>query len=274
MDNLAPGAVKNLAGARPSNVRLHWNPNHESDLQQYAVYRNGTKIAETSDTSYIDNPGGSSLDYHVTALDIHGNEGLPSNTKHFGPLAVSMSQLACNQVGEGIVITWRTESETDCAKWLIERSGDLGFGYLEIGRTNGQGNSSQPHDYSYSDNGKLETGNYYYRLTEVDLSGNKSYYGPISITYKSKTPSDFVLNAAYPNPTHGAVTFKYQLPKSSNVKLDIYNVAGQKVKAFELGTVNAGYHTLNWGGLVSQGVYVYRMNLGEKSFNGKVMVIK
>jgi hypothetical protein len=279
-DNMAPGAVKNLAGTRPSNVQLHWNPNNESDLQQYAIYRNGSKIAETADTSYIDDPGGSALDYVVTAIDIHGNEGLPSSTLHFGPTAVSMSQMACYQAGEGVVLNWRTESETDCARWIVERSGDLGFGYLEIGKTDGQGNSSQPHDYIYTDNSKLESGNYYYRLTEVDLKGNKSYYGPISVRYKSKTPAEYVLNAAYPNPSRDIFIFRYQLKDAGQASLRVYNLQGQLVRTLVNARQEAGYYEVRWNSMdetgqkVSTGIYLYRLEVNGYNAMKSAVVIK
>lgn len=89
VDNIAPAKVINLNGnAVGYNVTLNWLANTEHDLKQYAVYRDGAYLGITTDTSYLDNPI-AQCDYYVTAIDIHDNEGVASNTWNTGPLGVT-----------------------------------------------------------------------------------------------------------------------------------------------------------------------------------------
>lgn len=91
VDNLAPGAPLVLAATRVgADVVLTWSPDPGTpDLGTYAVYRAGTSgvapipafyISSSADTTFTDTSApASTLYYIVTGVDIHGNEGEPSN---------------------------------------------------------------------------------------------------------------------------------------------------------------------------------------------------
>ncbi len=83
VDNLSPAMPAPLTGTYDAGVaRLHWNPNLETDLAGYRIYRDvsanftpgpGNFLDAKTDTGYVDNAG-SAYFYRVTAVDIHGNE--------------------------------------------------------------------------------------------------------------------------------------------------------------------------------------------------------
>jgi hypothetical protein len=88
-------------------------------------------------------------------------------------------------------------------------------------------------------------------------------------------PRTFALQAAYPNPSRGQATIKYQLPKASNVQLHVYNVAGQLVKTINEGQKPAGYHQISWNDKkLSNGIYFYQFKAGEFSATRKLVVLK
>jgi len=124
-----------------------------------------------------------------------------------------------------------------------------------------------------------------YYLAATDQAGNRSIsstysfeaFGPLGVEGNPGTsvPSVFALNGAYPNPSKGQTTFKYQLPRSCNVSLTVYNVAGQAVKRFDLGTKPAGYHSVNWNGSrMAAGVYIYRLQAGDFVSTKKLMIVR
>ncbi|MBI5805335.1 T9SS type A sorting domain-containing protein, partial [candidate division TA06 bacterium] len=124
---------------------------------------------------------------------------------------------------------------------------------------------------------------YYIKATDMldhqSISSTYSFkaIGPLGVAGNpgASVPAVFALNGAYPNPSRGQTTFKYQLPKATNVSLTVYNVAGQTVKRFNLGTKPAGYHAINWNGSqVAAGVYIYRLQAGEYSATKKLMLLK
>jgi hypothetical protein len=123
---------------------------------------------------------------------------------------------------------------------------------------------------------------YYIRAIDmVDHVTTSSTYsfkaiGPLGVAgYPgSLVPEVFALNGAYPNPSRGNTVFKYQLPKASDVRLDIYNVAGQLIKSFDQGTRPAGYHQIQWNGQIANGVYIYRLKAGSLTFTKKMMIVR
>ncbi len=92
VDNLSPGAPLSLAAQMVGgDAELGWDASgvNDEDLQEYRVYRSatpgftpgpGTFVGAAADTAYTDAvPPPGTLYYRVTAVDIHGNEGAPSN---------------------------------------------------------------------------------------------------------------------------------------------------------------------------------------------------
>jgi hypothetical protein len=90
VDNLAPVVPVGLAGEQiysPEGLQLTWNPNSESDLSGYNIYRGddsgflpgpGSFVGSTPDTILFDEGWKWQLGfwYKVAAVDIHGNESV------------------------------------------------------------------------------------------------------------------------------------------------------------------------------------------------------
>ncbi len=93
-------------------------------------------------------------------------------------------------------------------------------------------------------------------------------------------PTVFSLANNYPNPVRSYTTIKFGLPKESDVRIEVYNIAGQKVKTLANGKLNAGYHQVTWRGQndngqkVSAGVYLVRMVTPEFTDTRKMTVLR
>jgi len=78
-------------------------------------------------------------------------------------------------------------------------------------------------------------------------------------------PKAFSLSQNYPNPFNAVTVVSFALPKTGHVKLEIYNILGQKVKDLVDEVVTAGYKKVVWDGKnnsgtdVASGVYFYRI---------------
>ena len=83
-----------------------------------------------------------------------------------------------------------------------------------------------------------------------------------------------------PNPFSDQTAISYQLPKSGQVKLNVYNIAGQKVKTLVDEAQQAGSYTIKWdrhdnkGRQVSAGVYIYHLSIGDQTQTRKMIVLK
>ncbi|MBI5804660.1 T9SS type A sorting domain-containing protein [candidate division TA06 bacterium] len=88
-------------------------------------------------------------------------------------------------------------------------------------------------------------------------------------------PKIFALQAAYPNPSRGQTVIKYQLPKASDVRLQVYNVAGQLVKTINEGQKPAGYHQVKINdNTMANGIYFYQLKAGNFSATKKLLIVK
>ncbi len=94
-------------------------------------------------------------------------------------------------------------------------------------------------------------------------------------------PHNFVLHNNYPNPFNPITTIKFELPKSTNVKLAIYNIIGNLVKMlYNDKQLESGYYSINWDGkdengkVVSSGVYFYKMETEDFIETKKMILLK
>ena len=79
-------------------------------------------------------------------------------------------------------------------------------------------------------------------------------------------PEQFELGANYPNPFNPSTMIPYQLPAPMHVRLEVFNILGQRVATLVEGAQPAGFHTASWdatdaaGEAVGAGVYLYRLS--------------
>jgi fibronectin type 3 domain-containing protein len=65
-----------VAEKKGKNIKLSWNASTDNvGVSGYAVWRDGARIADTTETGYVDKsaPSGSSCSYSVSAYDAAGN---------------------------------------------------------------------------------------------------------------------------------------------------------------------------------------------------------
>ncbi|OGU77563.1 MAG: hypothetical protein A2V93_12440 [Ignavibacteria bacterium RBG_16_34_14] len=90
---------------------------------------------------------------------------------------------------------------------------------------------------------------------------------------------EFVLEQNYPNPFNSTTVIKYKLPKASDVKLEIYNITGEKITTLVSEFQYEGEHTvqINANDLqseLSSGVYFYKLSADEYIFVKKLIYLK
>jgi len=74
----------------------------------------------------------------------------------------------------------------------------------------------------------------------------------------------------YPNPFNPETTISFNLPKTSEIQLEIYNIKGQKVKTLINDSLYPGNHSITWNGkdaagkIVGSGLYLYKLKIGDK----------
>jgi hypothetical protein len=88
-------------------------------------------------------------------------------------------------------------------------------------------------------------------------------------------PDDLILEQNYPNPFNPITQIKFALAKTANIKLSVYNIAGQKVTELLNGVEKAGYHTAAFdGSRLNSGIYYYTLESNGKAVTKKMLMVK
>ncbi|MDA3871834.1 MAG: T9SS type A sorting domain-containing protein [Candidatus Marinimicrobia bacterium] len=92
---------------------------------------------------------------------------------------------------------------------------------------------------------------------------------------QSSVPKQFELIGNYPNPFNNSTVFKFYLPSTGNVTIDVYNVNGQRVATAYNGILNTGTNNITFtSNNLSSGIYIYRIKTSSNISQGKMMLIK
>ena len=92
-------------------------------------------------------------------------------------------------------------------------------------------------------------------------------------------PTDFALGQNYPNPFNPSTIIPYQIPTSTHVRLEVFNVLGQHLATLVDAEQSAGAHTAQWDGTdvagraVGAGVYIYRLSGGGMTESRRMVLV-
>jgi len=92
---------------------------------------------------------------------------------------------------------------------------------------------------------------------------------------KSQVPNNSFLSKNYPNPFNPSTNIEFILKKSGNVKIEIFNINGEKIKTFLNENKTAGKHSVFFDAKdLSSGLYFYQIETSERIESGKMILTK
>lgn len=184
-----------------------------------------------------------------------------------------------------VSLSWSTATELNNHGFEIERSSDK-TNWRTIGFREGNGTTSEPQQYSYSDKlSDIASAKLYYRLKQIDFNGSFEYFPNVFGIEVEIAPSVFSLSQNYPNPFNPSTNIKYQIANDSFVSLNVYNSLGEKVATLINEFKTAGSYSVTFsaiGGSASgedawnlpSGVYVYTFNAGQYVQSKKMILMR
>jgi len=90
-----------------------------------------------------------------------------------------------------------------------------------------------------------------------------------------EVPEEYGLSANFPNPFNPSTEIGFSLPAASHVRLEIFNIVGQRVITLIDGRREAGYHSVVWDGRnVASGMYLYRLEADGFVSTKKMILLK
>lgn len=144
--------------------------------------------------------------------------------------------------------------------------------------------------FSINSNGsfRIPLGNKYQKYSLVSMNVTDSAYNTATVM-KSALPGDYDLLQSAPNPfkvdRDKFVAINYWLPEDSDVKLEIYNIAGELVKILVDEQKQAGRYAVKWygdngapgdntGQAVGSGVYIYVLEAEGYTGSKKLILVR
>ncbi|MFT3910468.1 MAG: T9SS type A sorting domain-containing protein [Ferruginibacter sp.] len=166
----------------------------------------------------------------------------------FGVLSLTLLGFDGSLYGQGCLLRWRTENETNFCHFELEYSPDSDdFEFLA--RVEAKGNNAvTKNDYLYEDKDRLLQGNAFYRLKMVDIDGKYSYSSVVSIHNNLKLPIRIRTNPVTDN--HLVL---YHPLSTGNEKIMITDSIGRSIGVGKL-SANVNYTQIDLG-LCGKGIH-------------------
>ncbi len=180
------------------------------------------------------------------------------------PLPVELTSLSASVSGRDISLAWKTATEVNVSKFIVERS--INGKWSAAGEVAAYGNSSSPRSYTFIDK-NLAVGKYTYRLKTVDNDGTFEY-STVMASAEIYIPKEFSVAQNYPNPFNPGTQISFELPNDAQVVIELYAVTGSHIATVANTNMTAGYNSyyLNMGKFnLPSGAYFYKVTASESA---------
>jgi hypothetical protein len=140
---------------------------------------------------------------------------------------------------------------------------------------------------SFLDSEVLPGETYFYTVFAYDDVGNYSppqdcsrdsitlSPGSVPGTEASGFPDRFALRQNSPNPFNSRTVIGFELPFPGHVRLEVYNLLGEKVATLIDGRKNPGYGSVVWdASALSSGIYLCSLTAGDLHRTGKMLLLR
>ncbi|MEN3039084.1 MAG: T9SS type A sorting domain-containing protein, partial [Candidatus Kryptonium sp.] len=254
----------------------------DADLARQGITdENSLRVFQWDGTQWIELP--------VTSRDLDDNTLTVSGVTSFsdfvisstadGPLPVNIKQFFAKVSGNVVKLFIETATETNEFKGFNIYKGEsldavnLVASYVRNDNLKAKGSSAFGAIYEWEDKNITTGKKYYYRLGAVSANGEKLLDKIVEVNVE--VPTSFALYQNYPNPFNPTTTIEFDLPKETNVKLEIFNLRGEKVAELINRKLESGrYSVVVEFKDMPSGIYFYKLTTNEFSDVKKMVLMK
>ena len=225
------------------------------------------------------NVGGADPRWYVESPSLPGgySDELYQATATSVPLPVELSSFSALVNTNNVNLSWKTATEVNNNGFEVQREAgsqksESRGQWEKVGFVQGHGNSNSPKEYRFTDKSLAGGTNFVYRLKQIDNDGQYQYSKEVEVEV---VPKQFALYQNYPNPFNPETNIKFDLPEVSKVRVNVYNILGERVATLLDKTVEAGFHQVEFNGSnLSSGTYIYRIEAGNFVQTKKMVLLK
>jgi hypothetical protein len=179
---------------------------------------------------------------------------------------------------QALELSWLSNTESDLSHYHVYRGTSAGF-------TPGSGNRiGAPSDTMLVDGDWRWDGEFWYKVTAVDIHGNESVVailGPDWVVAAGDTPpARTFLAQNRPNPFNPTTTIAFGVAEPGNVTIRVYEASGRRVRTLVDRHYAQGQFTVTWNGRddtsqpAASGVYFYTLETGGHRVTRKLVLLK
>jgi hypothetical protein len=123
-------------------------------------------------------------------------------------------------------------------------------------------NRNQGFEYPPSVRCLIVANNYIFAGTDTQSVWRRAMSDIIGINKISEEiPSSFTLFQNYPNPFNPSTTINFEIPKSTLVKIAIFDISGKEIEVLINEQIKPGKYSVSWNASnYSSGVYFYKIS--------------
>lgn len=189
-----------------------------------------------------------------------------------GPVPVELTNFSSYLNTNKVFLNWSTATELNNRGFEIERSLDKDEWRI-IGFKEGKGTTSEPQQYSYSDDiSEITASKLYYRLKQIDYNGNYKYSEIVEVEI---APKNFSLAQNYPNPFNPITSLQYAIGSRQFVTLKVYDLLGREIATLVNEEKPAGSYEVEFSAInLPGGVYFYQLKAGDFRETKKMILLK
>jgi hypothetical protein len=185
-----------------------------------------------------------------------------------------------------IILSWQTATEMNNSGFEVQRAfSDLRehkknkeLNWENIGFVEGSGTSTEIRSYLFKDNVDYRSDYVYYRLRQIDLSGNYKFSDIVEVEI---IPDELILYQNYPNPFNPSTKIRFTIPSVEMTRqvvfttLKVYDILGNEVATIVNDIKEAGSYEVEFDASnLSSGVYIYRLFVSDREIkNGDSSVM-
>ncbi len=212
---------------------------------------------------------------------VYSNTGDPA-------LPITLKEISVQYEDAEVVLAWVTESEVQNLGYIVKRAirysdddvspYEVIASYQTDDELYGAGTTTEQNTYSYIDKDVKPGVNYSYVLEDVDYDGNVVSHDPVSIVIPENLlyeNEDFTLGSNYPNPFNPSFTIPFELTKTMDVSIKMYDITGKQVMSILDGTFEARQYQFRVNASdLNSGIYFVRTIIGSEVITQKMTLLK
>ncbi|MCK5452807.1 MAG: T9SS type A sorting domain-containing protein, partial [Calditrichia bacterium] len=114
----------------------------------------------------------------------------------------------------------------------------------------------------------------------IALSGGTAVPTDIDEIGYVSTPGEFRLSQNYPNPFNPSTSIDFDVPRTADVEILIFDVLGRRIRSYLFNNLSAGFHQVVWDGkneqnkAVPSGIYIYQARMGSQKISKQMLLLK